>query len=144
MNDGAQALAETLQPGGLTPWSSDGLTLFHRHRSTRGRLHAEALAADWAAKVLGPPPTTPYSHGQTRHARADTIARRDGVAVVLARWPDVTVGQISDTWRTGSADTPGGLLRTRLDRETDEYLSSSTLARDLQVLRQERNPNPSQ
>jgi hypothetical protein len=104
-----------------------------------------ALPRAYEQHKYGPQPHAPYAGGGMRALPEPTRRRRQALAKVRERWPDVTSSQIFTTFgdhgvqRGGLPRTPGGYLRRLLAREAPGEIvrrpSKSTLHEDLKALR---------
>ena len=118
-------------------YRDDGDMSITDHADERDVRDAFALRRAWQVEQGRPPIPRPYARGGTRakpRAEPARDARRKAVATVVARFPEVTAGQLRASWGE-DASTPGGLLRTRLKRQPhDPAPSESTLRLDLRSL----------
>jgi len=119
-------------------------------RRTCGEARRVLARARWSDRAGYPPsPGSPSARSRAlptpAAARVPTRRRRQALAKVRERWPDVTSSQIFTTFgdhgvqRGGLPRTPGGYLRRLLAREAPGEIvrrpSKSTLHEDLKALR---------
>jgi hypothetical protein len=143
----ARALAEALQPPAIGAIEIDASGTTHRRGSgERASNNIGALRRDYERHLYGPPPRAPYARGGRRAVPEATRRRRQALAKVCERWPDVTVSQPYTTFgdhgveRGGTARTPGGYLRQLLEEDAGpasrvQRPSKSTLHEDFKALR---------
>jgi hypothetical protein len=152
----ARELAEALQPPAIGAIEIDASGTTHRRGSgARASNNIGALRRDYEHHLYGPPPRAPYARGGRRAVPEATRQRRQALAKVCERWPDITASQLYTTFgdhgveRGGRARTPGGYLRQLLEQiaapaATVQRPSKSTLYEDLKALRVEsRDQKPS-
>jgi hypothetical protein len=148
-------LAAALQPPAIGAIHIDASGTTHRRGSgERANNNIGALRRAYEQHKYGPQPRAPYAGGGTRALPEPTRRRRQALAKVCERWPDVTASQIFTTCgdhgvqRGGLPRTPGGYLRQLLKQEAPGEImrrpSKSTLYADLKALRAaSRNQKPS-
>jgi len=107
------------------------------HATDREVRDAFALRRVWKEGQGEQPLAKPYARGGTRRRpRAEPVrdARGRAVGSVAERFPEVTAGELRDSWQ-GDASTAGGLLRQNLGYQPwDPAPSESTLRTDLRAL----------
>jgi hypothetical protein len=152
----ARELAESLQPPAIGAIHVDASETIHRRGSgERANSNIGALGRAYEHHRYGSPPRAPYADGGKRALPKTTRLRRQALAKVCEKWPDVTASQIFTTFgdhgvqRGGQARTPGGYLRQLLEQGAGpgaivDPPSKSTLHDDLKALRAaSRNQEPS-
>jgi hypothetical protein len=94
----ARELAEALQPPAIGAIHIDASGTIHRRGSgERANNNIGALRRAYEQHRYGPPPRAPYAGGGTR-ALPEPTRRRQALAKVRERWPDVTPSQIFTTF----------------------------------------------
>lgn len=143
----ARELAEALQPPAIGAIHIDASGTTHRRGTgERANNNIAALRRGYERHLYGAPPRAPYARGGTRALPEPTRRRRQALAKVIGRWPDVTASRILTTFgdygrqRGGQARSPGGYLRQLLQEaaqpgEIVRCPSKSTLHGDLKALR---------
>lgn len=142
----ARELAAALQPPAIGAIHIDASGTTHRRGSgERANSNIGALRRAYEQHQYGPQPRAPYADGGARALPEPTRRRRQALAKVRQRWPDVTASQIFTTFgdhgvqRGGLPRTPGGYLRQLLEQEAPgeivRHPSKSTLYEDLKALR---------
>jgi hypothetical protein len=143
----ARELAEALQPSAIGAIHFDASGTIHRRGSgERANSNIGALRRAYEQHKYGQQPRAPYAGGGTRALPEPTRRRRQALAKVRERWPEVTPSQIFTTFgdhgiqRGGLARTPGGYLRQLLEQDAGpggivRRPSKSTLHEDFKALR---------
>ena len=142
----ARELAAALQPPAIGAIHIDASGTTHRRGSgERANNNIGALSRAYEQHKYGPQPRAPYAGGGARALPEPTRRRRQALAKVRERWPNVTPSQIFTTFgdhgvqRAGLPRTPGSYLRQLLEQEAPGEIvhrpSKSTLYEDLKALR---------
>jgi hypothetical protein len=141
----ARELAEALQPPAIGAIHVDASGTVHRRGSgERANNNIGALRRAYERHLYGLPPRAPYAGGGIRALPEPTRQRRQALAKVRERWPDVTASKIVTTFgdhglqRGGLARSPGGYLRQLLEAAQPGAIvrrpPKSTIHEDLKAL----------